>query len=244
MTGAWQLQTRIFELLENVAKFGPITLDQLTEITGISRSATFRGLKRLEEGGWIRLRLNGRQYVLTCRVEQKLNTRIEPKEEIERLTPIINDCTDLKSIRVRIFQQETTASVELVDDSEYNSFERLDHSMAFECGEFLLGTLQHAGIAVGKTRLSDAETIKAHKLLEKLRKCDFAIVSEQRFIWVPLFSGESDVFLICLSRRDFSQINDIVGRQLVAHINLCRGDINLLTFTNYILLNLETSTIL
>ncbi|WP_375281563.1 MarR family transcriptional regulator [Pseudooctadecabacter sp.] len=198
------MQTRIFEILEYVAKFGPITLDQLTERTGFSRSATFRGLKRLEEGGWVRLRLNGRQYVLTCRVEQKLNTKVEPKEEIERLTPIIDQCIDLKSIRVRIFQQETTATIELVDDSEYKSFERLDHSMAFECGEFLLSTLQYAGLAVGKSKLSDAELPKACKLLEKMKKCNFVIVSEQRFLWLPLFSGESDVFLICLSRRDFS----------------------------------------
>lgn len=228
------MQTRIFEILENVAKFGPITLDQLTDRTGFSRSATFRGLKRLEEGGWVRLRLNGRQYVLTCRVEQKLNAKVEPKEEIERLTPIINQCIDLKSIRVRIFQQETTATVELVDDSEYKSFERLDHSMAFECGEFLLNTLQHGGLAVGKPKLGDVETSKAHKLLEKLAKCDFAIVSEQRFLWLPLFSGASDVFLICLSRRDFSQINDVIGRQFVTRINACKGARKLLTFTGYV----------
>lgn len=227
------MQNRIFDLLENVARYGPITLDQLTEQTGISRSATFRGLKRLEEGGWIRLRLNGRQYVLTSRVEQKLNTKVEPKEEIEQLTPIISCSIDLKTVRVRIFQQETTATVELVDDSEYNSSERVDHTMAFECGEFLLSTLQYGGLAVGKTKLDDLELSKAKALLYKLDTCDFAVVSEQRFLWLPLFSARSEVFLLCLSLRNFGQINGAIGRALLRDIACSPASMELRTFKDY-----------
>lgn len=227
------MQNRIFDLLENVARYGPITLDQLTEQTGISRSATFRGLKRLEEGGWIRLRLNGRQYVLTSRVEQKLNTKVEPKEEIEQLTPIISRSVDLRTVRVRIFQQETTATVELVDDSEYNSSERVDHAMAFECGGFLLNALQYGGLAVGKAKLNELQISKARTLLSKLETCNFAIVSEQRFLWLPLFSGTSEVFLLCLSLRNFGQINGTIGRVLVRDLECNPDSMKLQTFKDY-----------
>lgn len=227
------MQNRIFDLLENVARYGPVTLDQLTEKTGISRSATFRGLKRLEDGGWIRLRLNGRQYVLTSRVEQKLNTKVEPKEEIEQLTPIINRSINLKIVRVRIFQQETTATVELVDDSEYNSSERFDQTMAFECGEFLLNTLQYGGLAVGKKKLDELHISKAKTLMAKLETCNFAIVSEQRFLWLPLFSVTSEVFLLCLSLRNFGQINGSIGRRFAQELEDSQNGLKLLTYKGY-----------
>lgn len=227
------MPNRIFDLLENVARYGPITLDQLTARTGISRSATFRGLKRLEDGGWVRSRLNGRQYVLTSRVERKLNTKIEPKEEIEQLIPVINKCIDLRAIRVRVFQQETTATVELVDDSVYNSAEKADHAMAFECGAFLLYTLQYGDLAVGKAKLDKFQVAKAEILLRKLLTCNYVTVSEQRFLWIPLFSHTSEVFLLCLSQRDLSQINCNVGNALVECLKRSRDKVNLQVIENY-----------
>lgn len=209
------MQNRIFELLECVAKNGPITLDQLAKTTGISRSATFRGLKRLEDGGWIRLRLNGRQYVLTSKVEQKLNAKIEPKKEIEQFTPIISRSVELRSIRVRIFQQQTTATTELVDDSEYNSSEQMDHAMAIECSNFLLRVLQYAGLAVGKSQLDAEQRIKAADLLRNLEFFNFTVVSEQRFLWLPVFSQSSEVFFLCLSRRDFGLVDGEIAKNLV-----------------------------
>lgn len=201
-----------------MAKNGPITLDQLAKRTGISRSATFRGLKRLEDGGWIRLRLNARQYVLTSKVEQKLNAKIEPKKEIEQLTPIIARSVELKSVRVRIFQQETTATTALVDDSEYNSSEQMDHAMAIECSNFLMCAFQYAGLAVGKSQLDAAQRIKAGDLLRNLGLFNFAIVSEQRFLWLPVFSQSSEVFFLCLSRRDFGLVDGAIAKNLVQNL--------------------------
>lgn len=237
------MQNRIFELLETVAKNGPITLDQLSGRTGISRSATFRGLKRLEEGGWIRLRLNGRQYVLTSRVEQRLNTKVEPKPEIEQLTPIIAESIDLKTIRVRIFQQETTTSIALVDDSEYNSMERIDHSMAFECGEFVICALQMAGYAVGKVKLDALHTEKAKILIDKFETSNFAAVSEQQFLWLPLFSQNSEVFLLCLSSRDLSQIDGQVAKTLLRHLDVHYNSLCLQVYGQYKFFNMKQGSV-
>lgn len=236
------MQTRIFEILETVAKHGPITLDELAQKTDISRSATFRGLKRLEDGGWIRLRLNGRQYVLTSRVEQRLNSKVEPKKEIEQLTPVISQSIDLKSIRTRIFQQETTVSAELVDDSIYNCSERCDQMMAADCCRFLLKVLQYAGLAVGKPQLDQAQLVKAKDLLGKLERCDFAIVSDHRFLWLPVFSRSSEVFLLCLSCRNFGHIDSKVGHKLVRDLKENAYATGLITFQNLKTQRLETSS--
>ncbi|SFG32826.1 MarR family transcriptional regulator [Roseobacter denitrificans] len=226
------MQNRIFEILENVAKYGPITLDELAQKTAISRSATFRGLKRLEDGGWIRLRLDGRQYVLTSRVEQKLNSKVEPKKEIEQLTPVITQSIDLKSIRTRIFQQETTVSAELVDDSIYKCPERNEQVMAADCCRFLLQVLQYAGFAVGKPQLDEAQLVKAQDILRKLESCDFAIVSEHRFLWLPVFSRSSEVFLLCLSCRNLGHIDSKVGHKLAKNLKQNAYATGLTTFQN------------
>ncbi len=224
------LADRIFELLESVAKCGPATLDEVSCNTGISRSATFRGLKKLQAGGWIRLRLDGRQYVLTSRVEDRLQSDTEPKKEIEQLSTLVANKLDLRAIRIRIFQQKTTMTTELVDDSICGFSDLPDHHMATRCGQFLLSVLQYGGLSVGAIKFDNKDRTKAEDLLSRLYRDNFVLVSDDRFLWLPLFSKSSDVFLLCFSCRNYGRINDRVGNRFIEYLEAHKGTGELTTF--------------
>lgn len=221
------MQSRLFDLLENIAAYGPITLDALAERSGFSRSATFRGLKTLQNGGWVRLRLNGREYVLTSKVEAKLCAKVEPRPEIEKLTQFLKTCIDFRTFQTHIFQQRTTSKAELVDDSVYGTG---DQTLVSDCCDFLLRVMQYARVSVGTDRFDDAQRTKADALLNKLKRCSFVRLSEHRFLWIPIFSKSADVFFICLSSRDCRQVEGAIGNKLLKQIYLSEHLGDLRTF--------------
>lgn len=227
------MQSRIFEVLEGVAKHGPITLDEVAKKTGISRSATFRALKRLEEGGWIRQRLNGRQYVLTSKVEKKLNSKIEPKQEIEKLTPIIVENVDLKLFRIRVFQQQTTSSAELVDDSMYNTSDISEQLQILNCCGFLLKVLQFDSLALGGSNMDPMQRIKAASMLLEFQADNFVIVWDHQFLWIPVFSISSEVFFLCVSYRNYNRIERNIGIVLSQEIDNQTRQTGLMSFQKY-----------
>jgi len=225
--------SRIFEILEGVAKHGPITLDEVAKQTGVSRSATFRALKRLEEGGWIRQRLNGRQYVLTSNVEKKLNSKIEPKQEIECLTPIIIKAIDLKKVRIRIFQQETTTTAELVDDSIYNIRDLQEKMQVTRCCSFLLKVLQLESLALGGSNMSDLDRAKAAVMLLEFQADNVVIVWDQQFLWIPIFTDSSEVFFLCISNRNYDRVDRNLGVNLCKEIDSRTDSTGLMSFQKF-----------
>lgn len=207
------MQPRILEVLERVTRCGPITLDQISQKTGISRSATFRALKILQEKGWIRLRLDGRRYVATCQVEERLAPKIEPRREIDDLIPVISSLIDARQIRVRVLQQETNESMEIVDDSLIGTTEFEDHSEVMKRSVFLLKVLQLHGFATGKAKFNSRDTTQADIVIKSFKNQGFAIVDGDYFLWIPMLS-ENGVIMICLSLRDFSQFTVDFGTKL------------------------------
>lgn len=64
------MSNRVLEVLEAVAKFGPASLDEISGRLPRTRSSVYRALKSLEVDGWIRRSLNGRSFLLSCRMER------------------------------------------------------------------------------------------------------------------------------------------------------------------------------
>jgi hypothetical protein len=64
------MSNRVLEVLEAVAKFGPASLDELSDELPRTRSSVYRALKSLEVDGWIRRSLNGRSFLLSSRMER------------------------------------------------------------------------------------------------------------------------------------------------------------------------------
>jgi len=76
-------------VLETVAEKGPLNLDEVTEATGISRTAVFRALKVLEERSWIRPQMGTGAYAVTAGFVGKLRRANKTYEEIDNLLPIL-----------------------------------------------------------------------------------------------------------------------------------------------------------
>ncbi len=80
---------RILLVLETVAEHGPLNLDEVTEATGISRTAAFRALKVLEDRGWIRPQMGTGAFAVTAGFVGKLRRASKTYEEIDNLLPIL-----------------------------------------------------------------------------------------------------------------------------------------------------------
>ena len=55
---------------EGVMAFGPLTIDELYPRIGLSRSATYRAMKHLETGGWVRKLVDRHNFIATARIDE------------------------------------------------------------------------------------------------------------------------------------------------------------------------------
>lgn len=212
--GVGALKARILEILERVARCGPITLDELTQKTGISRSAIFRSLKSLEQSGWIRLRLDGRRYVPTCKIEKHFEPRVEPRSEVDELVPLVACAIEPKRIRARIFLQRTTTAMELVDDSQYGASDSSDSEDVIHFCHLILNSLQHLGICVGSPNFTFEKAPIMETIIQDITTNGFSIVNENSLLFIPLIYSSKEFLLICLSRKDYGPINAEAGADL------------------------------
>lgn len=61
------------QVMEEIAQYGPCTLDELTSLGAFARSSVYRVLTKLEDSGWVRRSLDGRRYSLTSRIEKLMD---------------------------------------------------------------------------------------------------------------------------------------------------------------------------
>lgn len=76
------MASRVLEVLEAVAMFGPASLDEISEKLPRTRSSVYRTLKALEVNGWIRRSLNGRSFLLSSRMERLADCQFNMSDEV------------------------------------------------------------------------------------------------------------------------------------------------------------------
>jgi DNA-binding MarR family transcriptional regulator len=174
---------RIYQV---VALSGPLVLDEVARVSKLSRSSSFRALKKLESGGWIRRQLDGRSFVITSLGERIISEALPAFKSVEHLADLIASMKLIKGIRSQIYHQITTTTVKLLDDScalnsrvvSVNDF----HGSALLC----LQALQRARMAVGSRRKYDFLETELKYIADKITSDGFVVSSEDECIVVPL----------------------------------------------------------
>ena len=145
------MKHRVLEVLSGVAEHGPITLDGLCERIPRSRSAIYRALKTLHDDGWIRRWLNGRDYVVTSKLDELLAFAEIGTSEIERFV-LKSKKIDLASkFVVRVSIQYEKDTLQLVDSSEYDpslsarnpTIEAIEHNLVAATTLSQMGIRRH-----------------------------------------------------------------------------------------------------
>lgn len=80
---------RILIIVETIARFGPITLAQLTERLQFSRGAIWRAVSTLRAQGWVRMRLGDSAYELRSGFIGQFSNAHHALPELDLLEPLM-----------------------------------------------------------------------------------------------------------------------------------------------------------
>ncbi len=166
---------RILLILETVAEHGPITLDEVTEKTGISRTAVFRALKVLEERSWIRPQMGTGAFAVTAGFVGKLRRANKTYDEVDTLLPILKTIAKEQKVHFDIAVLEDLIVPRVVESTRRK---RIDDSNDFFDSAFTFVALAaedpRMRMMVLKTAMDQAEpqqveAIKNGEINSKIR---------------------------------------------------------------------------
>jgi biotin operon repressor len=106
---------RVLRVIECLALAGPLTLDDLSQRLDVSKTAAWRLVAQLRDGGWVRLKQGNRLIELHHRIDEIFSRASFSDEEFfdlcERLPEVATDM----GVHVDFFTLANDGSVELTD---------------------------------------------------------------------------------------------------------------------------------
>lgn len=129
---------RVLMVLETVADHGPITLDRVSDLTGIPRTAAFRALKGLEEREWVRAQMGTGAYAVTAGFVARLRRANKTYEEIDTLLPLLRQIAKDEKVHFDIAVLEEISVPRVVESTRRK---RIDDPTDFFDSPFSLVSL-------------------------------------------------------------------------------------------------------
>jgi DNA-binding MarR family transcriptional regulator len=215
------LGINVLHIYQVVAVNGPLVLDEVADVSELTRSSSFRALKKLELGGWIRRRLDGRSFVITSLGEKIITKALPAFSFVEQLADLIASMELIKGIRTQIYHQITTTTVKLLEDSSgaMNSKEMAMndfHGSALQC----LQALQMARLTLGSRRQYDFSEKELGSVANKIATVGFAVISEDECVVVPLEEAKGGATFVVFSVEPGSSISPTVCQQAATKLLL------------------------
>ena len=193
---------RVFEI---VAQYGPVALDDAAAKGGLSRSATYRALKKLEADQWIRTRLDGRRFVITDKTEKWISSSVPAFCTVDLLVSELKRTKLARRLVVRVYQQTTTQDFRLIDSSLYFDLQNpapmfVDQGLVLCC----LRALQRAQIVVGSTRIPDFSDAELDKCLLSLFEFGHYYSSDYDLLAAPFLNETGELTIILFGQKEGS----------------------------------------
>jgi DNA-binding IclR family transcriptional regulator len=106
---------RILRTIECLASEGPMTLDQLSERLGVSKSAVWRVVGHLRDAEWVRLKQGNRLIELHHRIDEMFSCATFSDEEFVGIRDKLDDLAAELAVHVDLFALTHNDSVDLID---------------------------------------------------------------------------------------------------------------------------------
>lgn len=106
---------RLLRVVEAIAAKGPVTYEDLREMLGISKTATWRIVTTLRDAGWVRITQGGRQIVLDHRLDELFATALYSDPEFSPLFGIMANVAEDHQVHLDLFTQAVGLSPVLAE---------------------------------------------------------------------------------------------------------------------------------
>lgn len=106
---------RMLRVVEAIAAKGPVTYEDLREMLGISKTATWRIVTTLRDAGWVRITQGGRQIVLDHRLDELFATAQYSDPEFSPLFGIMALVAEDHKVHLDLFTQAVGLSPVLAE---------------------------------------------------------------------------------------------------------------------------------
>jgi len=203
-----QMSSRILDVLEAVAMFGPASLDEISEKLPRTRSSVYRALKALEVDGWIRRSLNGRSFLISCRMERLVDYQSNMPDDIAEVTDIFRNKLKNQRLLLTIALHIKGNHFAIMDS---NSF---PIPVALECPyrrDMLsdlvtvisvnkIGTLQKKSTWLN-------ENSKFREISKRIREEGYIISNDLEMGFLPVLIGSGDLIVVMLENKHQSNVS-------------------------------------
>lgn len=106
---------RILRTVECLATDGPMTLDQLSERLGVSKSAVWRVVGHLREAGWVQLKQGNRLIELHYRIDELFSRASFSDEEFAGIRDMLEDVPSEFAVHIDLFALTHNDGIEMID---------------------------------------------------------------------------------------------------------------------------------
>jgi hypothetical protein len=222
------LSSKILKVLEAVATFGPATLDQITAKLPYTRSSVYRALILIENEGWIRRSLNGRNFLLTDKMEDISNRSAYQPAGIVDLVNMLESMRKETRLTLSIVTQ-IKANVFCVVDS--TDFPLILENVPPET-EKLLGIIAtliaKLGLAsVPHRKPREQESSNTQRIADSLVSHGYFVADDLLLGVVPFVDPSGETFLIVCEDKEFTndRVEDIheFSQMIYQQLNSVRG---------------------
>ncbi|WP_157057580.1 hypothetical protein [Loktanella sp. 3ANDIMAR09] len=216
-----------------VASNGPVVLDILAAQLSLSRSATYRALRKLERDKWIRRTLDRRSFVITDIVEIAISKANWPSKTAAKVSDYLQSRKDLRRMYLRLYQQTTTTKFNLVESvgiDEYGSVSKIavDETCVSEC----LAALKMNGKIVGSNRHEKVNLEKLGAVYKELSSTGYYHCCSSLNYIIPVLDGDGAVVIILLASKIGEESSPAALGDIVCDICAGLNEIKLSTFNH------------
>jgi len=205
------MSSRVLEVLEAVAMFGPASLDEISEKLPRTRSSVYRALRTLEGAGWIRRSLNGRSFSISCRMERLADCQFNMSDDIAEVIDIFRD--KLKNQRLLL---TIAAHIKGIDFAIMDS-NAFPIPVLLECPhrKDMLFDLVTAITSSGSRTLHQRsawlnDNSKFGEISTRIREDGYVISDEFEIGLIPVLIGSGELIIVMLENKN--DANASLGR--------------------------------
>lgn len=227
------MASRVLEVLEAVAMFGPASLDEISEKLPRTRSSVYRTLKALEVNGWIRRSLNGRSFLLSSRMERLADCQFNMSDEVADVIDIFRKKLINQRLLLTIAAHVKGKDFAIVDSNAFPLPVVLECQYRRDMLSDLVTAVSSSGSRTIHQRSAWLnENSKFRAITTGISEAGYFISDEFEMGLLPVFINSGELVIIMLENKKHSNVSLGRIRKIMGDFAECLKQRNVSLYRN------------
>jgi DNA-binding transcriptional ArsR family regulator len=222
---------RVLEVLEGVAVYGPVTLDEITARLPRTRSSVYRALKSLEADGWIRRSLNGRSYSISSKMEKLSDLQFNISDDIGELVKVLHALPGRSKLSFTLVAHVRGVEFAIIDSCIFPLPLEVKCSYQKEKLASLVSAMRNGGLLRNSPKQASLENEDSfYSLYKELQAFGYVFCEDLDTGMVPVSLSSGELVIILITGRSFLQSGLDKTRKVIDSLITSLNETNVYVF--------------